>query len=149
MWWRASSRVPRGARRRGFFIFRTPQGEQRCVDPFRVFRDLTTDENINLEQHAAASDVGEEPETTELVEHVCKVFGVERYDEETGKGYSDFEVLNLLGDFQRFLMEQKKTFESGSNSSPPTEPKSSGSSPTPPESTTEDSKQPCSPVASK
>lgn len=141
--WLFGPRKPRGARRRGFFVFRTPQGVERAVDPFVVYRRLVHHETINLEKHATAADLGEEPETTELIEAICEIFGVTRYDETTKTGYLDWELLNLLGEYHEFLADLKKNIDTGLNSQPPTEPKSSESTPTPPEETTEDSRQPC------
>ena len=118
----------RDARRRGFFVFKDDRGEDRIVDPFRVFRELSSSKTVDIEtQLPIAMETGAEPETTDLIEFVCKVFGVKRFDAESATGMSDSEVLALLLTFSTFLEELKKNTDPGSTSSEPTESKFSQS----------------------
>ena len=118
----------RDARRRGFFVFQDDSGKDRIVDPFRVFRELSSSKTVDIEtQLPVAMETGAEPETTDLIEFVCRVFGVKRFDAETATGMSDSEVLALLIEFSSFLESIKKNIDPGSTSSEPMESKSSQS----------------------
>ena len=118
----------RDARRRGFFVFQDDRGADRIVDPFRVFRELSSSKTVDIEtQLPVAMETGAEPETTDLIEFVCEVFGVKRFNAETKTGMMDAEVLALFLDFSSFLESIKKNIDPGSTSSEPTESKSSQS----------------------
>jgi hypothetical protein len=140
---------PHGERRRGFFVFTDDRGTEHVLDPFLVFRQLAHDPKINLEKHTVAADHGEEPETTELIEFICRVFGVVRYSPQTQLGMSDWEILGVLGQFHEYLEGLKKNIDTGSTSLEPTESSASGASPERPTQQTAGSLSPSTPNGSE
>ena len=99
---------------------------QRRADPFLTWRRLFADPAVNLLDLLPLADQGKEPETTQVIEFLCRAFGVERYDERTGQGLTDWEVLRLLSQFHQYLEALKKNTSPGPTSSPPTAQESFG-----------------------
>lgn len=98
---------------------------QRWADPFLVWRALYNHPVVNLEKHGAAADEGSEPETTEYIKAIVEVFGVQRWDDVTRTGLTDWEILHLIPQLSSHLVALKKNTSPGPTSSPPTEPVSS------------------------
>ncbi|HEV3342605.1 MAG TPA: hypothetical protein VG125_19690 [Pirellulales bacterium] len=93
----------------------------RYVDPFKAWRDLLNPASLGhkflLAEHGKMVDQGLEPFTTDCLEAICKVFGVTRWDETTGEGLTDWELLGLLEELRIYVDEVKKNI-SGSPTSP-------------------------------
>lgn len=113
--------TPRGDRLRGFFVYRDDQQKEHIVDPFRVFRQLANDPEVNVDECHKAAMSAEEPETTKLVDFLCRVFDVKPFDPVTQTGMTDWEIIDLLGQFQAYLEDLKKNIDPGSTSSEPTD----------------------------
>jgi len=126
MLWRLVNFLTASRRLRQRGLFRFWDGARwRYADPFKAWREICNHEKLNLEDMAEAIDKGDEPETSIALEVVCQVFGVERWSQQTHRGLTDSELLNLLGDFQEFLEALKKNGNPGPISSPPTASESS------------------------
>jgi hypothetical protein len=111
-------------RQRGFFHYFDGTGD-RWGDPFFIWRAIASHPKVNFSDITGAMDAGQEPETTDALNALCEVFGVQRWNPETQAGLSDWEIMNLLGDFSDYLDALKKNINSGPTLSPPTEPESS------------------------
>lgn len=120
-------------------LFRYHDGERwRYADPFATWRSIINHSRFSIETMALEVDRGGEPETTICIEAMCEVFGVERWDKATNRGLTDWQILSLLDQFDRYLTSVKKNSSTGPTSSAPTD---SDSSPVqvPPEPTTNSS----------
>jgi hypothetical protein len=51
---------------------------------------------------------------------VARVFGVSRWDDSSQTGLTDWEVLDLFGDLNEYLLAIKKKYSPGPTSPPPT-----------------------------
>jgi hypothetical protein len=101
--WRERRRL----RRRGLYEYF--DGRQwRFVDPYALFRRITTDATVNLAEIGPAAQQGREPEVTQLAEFVCGHFEVQRFDPATRVGLTDAELLGLLSDFWGYVEALKK-----------------------------------------
>lgn len=116
----------RRLRQRGLFSF-WDGSRQRYADPFKVWREIASNPDLNLEEMAEDIDKGEEPATSIAIKAVCQAFGVERWSDESHRGLTDWELLNLLGDFQGYLELLKKSGSLGPTSSPAMDSESSTS----------------------
>lgn len=96
---------------RSRLIFEFSDGTKlRRADPMRVWREIQNDPEFNVQTMSALVDAQAEPETSLCLKCLCRVFGVERFDERTGRGLTDGQLLNLLVDFEDYLDTlQKKT----------------------------------------
>lgn len=90
----------------------------RRADPFRLWRQLMNHPRANLVDMAPLVDQGHEPETTIVIEALAEVFAVKRWNGEFG--LTDWEILNLLGALDEFLVALKKNTSPGPISPPPT-----------------------------
>src|ERR1017187_6224960 len=97
----------------------------RYGDPFRIWRDLTQDEEVNFDRLMPEIDDASSPAITTALNHVCKVFKVERWDEEKQAGLTDLQLLHLLSDVLRWTAFVKKKPSPGATSPPSTESPSS------------------------
>ena len=55
-----------------------------------------------------AVDNQQEPETTQFLEAVTEIFGLTRYDENSGKGLTEWEIIAVFMRFLEHLNELKK-----------------------------------------
>jgi len=101
----------------------------RYTDPFLAWRRLDNHKTLSLDAMAPLADAGKEPETTIMVEALCEVFDVRRWDEATTTGLTDWQVLNLLVELEGYFEGLKKSINPGPTSPEPTDSASS----TPPE----------------
>lgn len=115
-------------RRPGLFRFHDGT-RMRSIDPFKAFRTLIHHPEFNLDAHPPLVDLGAEPETTVTVKALCEAFGVRRWDDSTATGLTEWEILDLLRQFEVYLDALKKNGGSGPTSPQPTEPTSSSDSP--------------------
>ena len=90
----------------------------RCADPFRLYRDLQSVEGVDIAALAPMVDEGSEPETTQVVNAIAKVFDVPRLNDQGG--LTDWEILNLLADLNNYLLSVKKKYNPGPTSPQPT-----------------------------
>ncbi len=104
----------------------------RYCDPFLVWRALKHHDTVNLDTHWAASEDGDEPETTELITAVATAFGVGRFNGESG--LTDWELLDLLSKFVDYIEKIKKKRSPSLTSSEPTD-SGYSTSPVPPSET--------------
>src|SRR5574340_1809562 len=103
--WFHSWREKRRLGPRGLFSF-FDGTRTRWADPMRIWRGLLSHPKRNLEAMAPAIDAGEEPETTIFAEAVCEVFGVQRWNGDSG--LTDEEITQLVIGLQTFLQASKK-----------------------------------------
>ena len=108
----------------------------RYGDPFRLWRDLTQDEKVNLDRLLPEVDDADGKAIDEIIGHVCNVFGVTKWDEQTQTGLTDLELLNLLGNVLRWTNIVKKNSNHGPTSRPASPAATSSTSPEPPSETT-------------
>jgi hypothetical protein len=107
-------------------LFRFHDGRQtRAVDPFKVWRELRNHPTFDFQSKLPLVDKGLEPATTDCVNALCDIFGVERWNEAWERGLTDWEILNLLDYHAQFLDTLKKNINGGPISSPPTDSASS------------------------
>ena len=139
-WWRNRRRNKKR------LLFHFWDGEKiRRADPFRLWRDLQNDPTVELDAAIPASERGDEPETTQLIEAVAKAFGVERWNGENETGLADWEILDLMGYLSVYLDELKKKYSPGLTSPPPMVSQSSIGQPAPDVGTTLSSDSPSTP----
>jgi hypothetical protein len=93
----------------------------RYGDPFRIWRQLQGHPKCNIETMAPLAEVGQEPETTIVVEAIAEVFGVPRWNDATGEGLTDLECLDLLSGLVEWFDGLKKNYSRGLTSLPPTD----------------------------
>jgi len=67
---------------------------------------------------AAAFDEQKDPEAEEFVSLVAEIFGLRRYDPQTGRGLTDAEIAAVFQQFDAFLQEVRERFFPGSTSQP-------------------------------
>lgn len=97
----------------------------RYGDPFLLYRKLWSHPTLNIEAQAPLVDAGQEPETTEFVTSLAEIFGVERWDPDTGRGLTDWEVLDCFQQLNEYMVALKKNTSGSPTSLPPTESASS------------------------
>ncbi|MGO9108539.1 MAG: hypothetical protein ACLP9L_04835 [Thermoguttaceae bacterium] len=97
----------------------------RHADPFKLWRELTQDPDVNLERLLPEVDAADGKAIDTAIAHVCKVFAVTRWDETAQTGLTDLELLNLLGGVLRWTAFVKKNSSPGQTSPPVTAPASS------------------------
>lgn len=115
---RAARERKRAAAARLLYVFHDGTHERK-VDPFRTWRALQSDPNFDVVTHGPLMDKGLEPETTNGLLAICNAFGVKLFDEATGTGMTDLELMNLLADFCVWLEAvKKKSFPSPNSSAP-------------------------------
>ena len=105
----------------------------RYGDPFSIWRALTQDPQVNLERLLPEVDEGQADAVDAILAHVCRVFGVSRWNADAQSGLTDLEILNLLGSVLRWTAFVKKNSSPGPTSPPATVTASSISPPPPPE----------------
>lgn len=112
-------------------IFEYHDGERtRYGDPYAIWRALTQDPEINLERISPEVDAGKEPETSQFLALLRRVFDVKPFDGATGTGLTDFQTLALTGHLRKFTVAVKKNSSSGPTSPTSTElPSSTGPAP--------------------
>lgn len=102
-------------------LFQYHDGKQtRYGDPFGLWRALHAHPTLNLERDADALDRGEEPAATQAITALCQIFGVQRWNEQTGRGLTDWEVCDLIVQLQQYLDALKKNTSAGPTSPEPT-----------------------------
>ncbi len=94
-------------RRRGLFDYNDGR-RTRWVDPFVVWRKLNEHKTLDLENQAPYVDQGIEPQTTIVITALCEVFDLKRFDDATGRGLMDIEVLDVLAKLHVFTEAVKK-----------------------------------------
>lgn len=103
----------------------------RFIDPFRAWREIQNHPTYNFEVEMPAVDAGEKQATDGCIDALCGVFGCEKWDEQTGRGLTDSEVLGVYLALIEYLDELKKSISPGPIESPPSASESS-TSPAPP-----------------
>lgn len=120
------SAIARRRRQRKRELLRYFDGRRwRYGDPFALYRAIAAHPTLNLEAQAPLIDLGQEPETSIAVEAIAEVFGLQRWNAESGAGLTDWEILDCLEQLNRFLLGVKKNTNGQPISSPPTESASS------------------------
>lgn len=126
--WLRNRRIKRESERRRLLFKYFDGTKERRIDPMRAWREIQNDKEFNLETMSPLMDKQEEPETTTGLNCICKVFGVERFDDRTGKGLTDGQLMNLLADFEGYLHDLQKKTSNGQTLPSPTEPPPSSDS---------------------
>lgn len=106
--WLRSWRERRRLQGRGLFVYHDG-ARTRYGDPFRLYRALDHHPKMDLDKHAPLCDAGQEPETTLVVDSVCEIFGLARWNDATRAGLTDWEVLGVLNRFAVFIDSLKKS----------------------------------------
>ena len=116
-------------RRRGKNVLPYWNGTRQVYgDPFKLYRDLMHGADFVIDDYLIADvDAGKEPQTTKIIEHVCKVFGLTRWNAETCTGVTDLEVVGILLKVFSWTNQVKKNSSPGPTSPPSTEQESSTS----------------------
>jgi len=78
-------------------------------DVLSLYRRITTHE-ANIPALLDAVDAQQEPETTQFLNAVCDVFGLERYNEKTGRGLTEWEIIAVFVRFLELLESLKKKY---------------------------------------
>ena len=114
-------------RRRGKNVLPYWNGTRQVYgDPFKLYRDLMHGADFVIDDMLIADvDQGKEPETTRVIEHVCKVFGLTRWNPATCQGVTDLEVVGILLKVFSWTNAVKKNSSPGPTSPKTTEPQSS------------------------
>jgi len=103
-------------------IFQYYDGQRvRYGDPFAIWRALTQDPEINLDRIAPEDDSGHEPETSQFLSLLRRVFDVKPFDEASGAGLTDWQTLNLVGHLRAYTVQVKKNSRPGPTSPPNTD----------------------------
>lgn len=94
-------------------IFRYWDGcRWRGADPLLVFRQMIGHPRFDLEKHSEwlrIEDVKIQMEAVEItVDAMRSIFGLQPWNEETGRGVTDREVLGILSDFIIYTANLKK-----------------------------------------
>jgi hypothetical protein len=119
MFGRKRREIERWQRQR--LLFRYWDGKAvRAIDPFRVYREVRADKSVDLETIGPLVARWEEPATSQLIDVICRVFGVARFDDKTDEGLTDPEMLNLFADLNDYLDYVKKKCNLGPTSQPST-----------------------------
>jgi len=122
-------------RRRSLALMRFWDGERfRYADPFLVWRRIYSDPDVDLQAIAPLADAGHEPEATQAIDLIARAFEVQRFDEATQTGLTDWEICGLLNDMDAYMEAVKKKYNFGPISPEPTASESS-ISPEPPTET--------------
>lgn len=121
----------RQLRKRGLFTFRVGNC-LRYADPAVAWRGLLNHPKHDFAAVAQLAAMGQEPEYSQLLDLIAETFSVQRWNEADRSGMTEWELLDLLQEFDGYLTALKK------NTSPSRTPwqlsgygQSSGSTPTP------------------
>ena len=87
---------------------------RRC-DPWRAYRAIEDHKLFNLDRLQDAIELIE-PETTYFVEAICEAFGVQEFDEKTGRGLTRGEMYELFDSLVGFFFALKKNGRTSSTS---------------------------------
>lgn len=95
-------------RRRSQALFRFFDGQRtRAVDPLHCWRAL--DQHAEFSWDMADEIEAGEPQATEIcLKAIAEVFGLKRYDANSGGGLTEAEILNLFGEFGAWMEGSKK-----------------------------------------
>lgn len=133
--------------KRAFFRFHDGR-RWRYVDPFKAWRELNNHPDFDFASQLKFVDVGESDSTEACVKALCGVFAVERWNEQTGDGLTDWELLNVLDAFYQYCAAVKKNISPGPTESEPTDPASSTFPAPPAAASSACSGSPSTPIAS-
>lgn len=97
-------------RLRGRGLFRYWDGHQtRYADPALLWRRLLNHPGLDFAVMVPLADQGKEPEATQVTEILCEIFDVKPWNDSTKSGLTSWEVLNLVREFEEYLMALKKS----------------------------------------
>lgn len=119
-WFRAWRRRRQEQKTRAIFEYWDGRNFRK-LDPWKAHRDIQADPDFNMEAHIELACMGSEPEVSNCIKCVCKVFGVERYDPKTGRGLTDGELLDLIAELLDYLEALQKKTRPGPTLSPATD----------------------------
>lgn len=129
--WLKARKEQRRLAKRG--IYRFWDGEQwRYADPLRIWQGIFRHPTVNFVRDLEAVDEGIEPTTTEVLNGICEIFAVQRFDDATRRGLTSWELVDMLNEYFAWLESQKKSTSSGPTSTEPSEPEYSSSMAAPP-----------------
>jgi hypothetical protein len=101
-------------------LFRYHNGQSRVVaDPMLLWRAILNHPKLDLATAGAFIDAGQEPESSEALQTLCDIFGLVRFDPQTGAGLTDLEVLDVAGQFSEYMDLVKKNISPGPMPPPP------------------------------
>lgn len=89
-------------------------------DPFLLWRKMCS-HPVNLQELLPALESGAEPDATKAIDALVEVFGLVKLDPATGKGLTDWEVVEVLDSFNQYLASLKKNGDPGPTSQPATD----------------------------
>lgn len=97
-------------RTRGRALFSYHDGARlRRADPAELWRKLLNHTRMNFADMLPLAHQGQEPEATIVLEALAEIFRVERWDDQSGRGLTNWELLDLVREFDEYLTELKKT----------------------------------------
>lgn len=112
-------------------IFRYFDGSAwRSIDPMRAFRAIKSHPTYNAETHPVLIDMGDFDALDCMLGCAREVFGVQEFNEQTGKGLTQVETVNLMVRFNQFLGLVKKNTKLPQTLPPATASESLAESPT-------------------
>ena len=97
----------RRLRQRALFQYRDGT-RTRYADPAVVWRAILNHPRYDFSAVSKLAGVGQEPEHSQLLEIVADAFRVQRWNEVDRSGLTEWELLELLGQFDRYLEALKK-----------------------------------------
>lgn len=125
-------------------LFRFWDGRKwRAVDPWSTWRAIVNCKTFDFSNRLFLVEAGEDDEVRACVSALCQIFGVERYNDETKVGMTDWEILSIYLALRNDCDALKKNTSAGPTTSPPTDPPSS-ISPASPSDPTNSSSASCS-----
>lgn len=97
----------RRLRDRALFAYRDGTRE-RYADPAEVWRKLLNHPTMNFVDMMPLAEQGQEPEVSVVLDALAEIFDVDRWDESTGRGLTNWETLDLVHQFDAYLNALKK-----------------------------------------
>lgn len=98
----------RRLRQRALFSFHDGQ-RTRYVDPAEAWRKLLNHPTMDFGVMVPLAQQGKEPETAIVLGALCEIFSVHLWDESTQSGMTTWEILNLIRQFDEYLVGLKKS----------------------------------------
>jgi len=97
----------RRQRARGLFKYHDGTRTRRA-DPAEIWRKLLNHPEMAFEEMLPLAEQGTMPEREIVIKALCEVFDVKQYDDATQTGLTEWEILQLVGDFDEYLDWLKK-----------------------------------------
>ncbi len=80
----------------------------RYADPAQIWRSLLNHPDMDLAEMGPPAEQGKEPAASTVLAALAEIFAVERWDESSKRGLTDWEILDLPHQFDEYLATLKK-----------------------------------------